>query len=272
MFETMVIENVLSKRRLRKILKLLRNKRTQYFDGKNTAMGFAKIAKQNFQLDPNQNVDGINVKQFLNQIGEWAIDKNRNFSEEFSLGLPVHREHHMIQLYDGDLEARYDWHVDNPNPNRGSNNANTHAISIILNDDFEGGVLEVKEPGGRTNKIKPKAGSMVIFPVTHVHRVTPVTKGERFAYVQWINYNYYQDVDSWRLYKSIRKLWNIITERVRVNEFDDATTQPTPQDIVDSFQKSLDKYNIDEYEWIISLLNEIRTIKIQAMKKVEMGR
>jgi len=56
---------------------------------------------------------------------------------------------------------------------------------IYLNDDFEGGELVFPE---LKIMIKPEPGLLVCFPSTHeyVHAVNPITKGERFAIVNWL--------------------------------------------------------------------------------------
>lgn len=50
------------------------------------------------------------------------------------------------------------------------------SLSLYLNDDFEGGILEFKH---KPYKIKPKAGMLVLVPVTKEfeHRVTKITSG-----------------------------------------------------------------------------------------------
>ena len=50
------------------------------------------------------------------------------------------------------------------------------SLSLYLNDDFEGGILEFKH---KPYKIKPKAGMLVLVPVTEdfTHRVTKITSG-----------------------------------------------------------------------------------------------
>ena len=60
------------------------------------------------------------------------------------------------------------------------------SLSIILNDDFEGGDLEFatyKKEKCEIETIKTKAGDMIFFPPGVEHRVTPVTKGVRYSLV-----------------------------------------------------------------------------------------
>lgn len=59
-------------------------------------------------------------------------------------------------------------------------------LSIIglLNDDYEGGEIEIFED----TKIKPKTGEVLIFPsiFLYPHRVCEVTKGTRYSFVSWV--------------------------------------------------------------------------------------
>ena len=52
-------------------------------------------------------------------------------------------------------------------------------------EDYEGGELEVQGPGG-IGKWKPAAGDAVFYPANMLHRVAPVTKGERQVIVTWM--------------------------------------------------------------------------------------
>ena len=63
------------------------------------------------------------------------------------------------------------------------------SVSVILNDDYEGGDLEflvINDKGElEISKITPAVGSAIIFPSYVMHRVTPVTKGTRYSVVAW---------------------------------------------------------------------------------------
>mgnify|MGYP001302976164 CR=1 FL=1 len=66
-------------------------------------------------------------------------------------------------------------------------NSNLHnktrkmSMSLILNDDYEGGDLILYGAG----KVKQEIGSMVFFPSFLLHEVGPVTKGTRYSLVVW---------------------------------------------------------------------------------------
>lgn len=89
------------------------------------------------------------------------------------------------------LNGKYDTHNDceifvDGNLKRSAN----RDISVIcfLNDDYEGGELEFTLLG---LKITPKRGMIITFPsyFEFTHRVHPVTRGDRFSVVAWIETN-----------------------------------------------------------------------------------
>ena len=64
------------------------------------------------------------------------------------------------------------------------------SMSIILNDNFEGGDFEFITPSTGTKEIsvdtiKPKVGQIIFFLSGVEHRVAPVTKGTRYSLVSW---------------------------------------------------------------------------------------
>jgi PKHD-type hydroxylase len=56
------------------------------------------------------------------------------------------------------------------------------SMSILLNDDFEGGDFQF---GNDRKKILKQKGGIVVFPSFYQHRVLPVTKGVRHSLVTW---------------------------------------------------------------------------------------
>lgn len=58
------------------------------------------------------------------------------------------------------------------------------AVSLNLNDDFEGGDLVFPEFGSRT--YRPPAGGATVFCCSLLHEATPVTRGERFVFVPFL--------------------------------------------------------------------------------------
>ncbi len=58
------------------------------------------------------------------------------------------------------------------------------AVSINLNDDFDGGTLSFPEYGQR--QFKPPAGAAVVFSCSLLHAVAPVTRGKRYAFLPFL--------------------------------------------------------------------------------------
>jgi PKHD-type hydroxylase len=88
----------------------------------------------------------------------------------------------QLTHYKSEDLGHYDWHEDHGD----SGNFLHRKLSIVtlLSDNFEGGDFELFHLG----KIPElKKGSMIIFPSFKIHRVTPVTKGERWSLVNWVN-------------------------------------------------------------------------------------
>ena len=62
------------------------------------------------------------------------------------------------------------------------------SMSVMLNDNFDGGAFEFASYGKEECVITPieaTAGSVIVFPSSMEHRVAPVTKGIRYSLVTW---------------------------------------------------------------------------------------
>ena len=64
------------------------------------------------------------------------------------------------------------------------------SMTVLLNDNFEGGAFEFQTYSKGKSQIdkifeKPEKGQIVVFPSSIEHRVTPVTKGVRYSLVTW---------------------------------------------------------------------------------------
>ena len=62
------------------------------------------------------------------------------------------------------------------------------SMSIILNGNFQGGKFEFATYGREVCQITPieaSPGTIIVFPSSMEHRVTPVTKGIRYSLVTW---------------------------------------------------------------------------------------
>ena len=105
----------------------------------------------------------------------------------------------MIEFMSYDKGGHYKWHHDHTLYNYSKDTESIEqsydmqhqfnrkiSFSLLLNDDYEGGELQIlKHPSGLT-KVPKKAGTLVIFDSNCYHRVTPVKKGRRDVLVGWV--------------------------------------------------------------------------------------
>ena len=87
-----------------------------------------------------------------------------------------YRETYKICSYDSESSGRFHPHRDTPAPYQ----HRKFALSLFLNDDYEGGEFVLCEYG---LKIKPKANTAFIFPGISTHQILPVTKGSRMTII-----------------------------------------------------------------------------------------
>lgn len=90
-------------------------------------------------------------------------------------------ERYIVSCYAAEEGGHFSPHRDN------TTIATAHrryAISINLNEDFEGGEVSFPEYGARSYKA-PKGGA-VIFSCSMLHAVSKVTQGERFAFLPFL--------------------------------------------------------------------------------------
>lgn len=90
-------------------------------------------------------------------------------------------ERDIVACYHADDQAHFRAHRDNTTKGTAHRR---FAVSINLNDDFEGGTLSF--PEFSTHQYKIPAGGAVVFSCNLLHKVVPVTKGERFAYLPFL--------------------------------------------------------------------------------------
>lgn len=80
----------------------------------------------------------------------------------------------------------YDWHTDSSSDDEFKDRF--CSIVIQLNDEYEGGYLQLKdESGDNTIQLDKGIGRMYIFYSNIRHRVMPVTSGVRYSLVNWVS-------------------------------------------------------------------------------------
>ena len=83
---------------------------------------------------------------------------------------------HVVLSYSADGQHFFGAHRDNGAP---TTQDRAFAVSLNLNDDFEGGELVFPEYAGV--KVSPPAGAAAVFSCSVLHQALPVTRGRRFV-------------------------------------------------------------------------------------------
>ena len=94
---------------------------------------------------------------------------------------PTRIERYLVARYDADAGGFFRPHRDNTTKGTAHRR---FAVSINLNADYEGGDLRFPEFGDRT--YRPPPGGACVFSCSLLHEATPVTRGERFAFLPFL--------------------------------------------------------------------------------------
>ena len=173
------IQNVLTPDELRTIRATLDE--AAWRDGRATAGPQAGQAKNNEQLPPDS--EGA---QAVRALVLRALNRHALF---FSATLPKKIFPPQFNRYGGQTN-HYGDHVDGAVMHTASTGQKVRSdVSCTLflahPDDYVGGELVINDTYG-SQRIKLPAGDMVIYPSTSVHRVEPVTDGQRVASFFWV--------------------------------------------------------------------------------------
>lgn len=144
-------------------------------DGRISAGTQAALTKNNQQLAEDES----NLPT-LRQIVMQALSRNDLF---FAAALPLKILPPFFNRYAGTSNT-YGAHVDGAMRQApdGSYVRTDLAATLFLSDPttYEGGELQIEDTFG-SHAFKLAAGSLVLYPASSVHQVTPVTHGERLA-------------------------------------------------------------------------------------------
>lgn len=90
-------------------------------------------------------------------------------------------ERYLVACYDAAEGAHFRAHRDNTTKGTAHRR---FAVTINLNDDFDGGTLSFPEFGAR--RYKPPPGAALVFSCSMLHQVDVVTRGRRFAFLPFL--------------------------------------------------------------------------------------
>lgn len=151
-----------------------------WVDGKVTAGQRSAMAKNNRQLTEDS--------PMALRIGEQILARLSDNALFMSAALPKRIYPPLFNRYSGG-EA-FDWHIDNAI--RGIKGMRERvrtdiSATLFLADpaSYDGGELVIRDTFGE-HAVKLPAGHLLIYPGSSLHKINPVTRGERIASFFWI--------------------------------------------------------------------------------------
>lgn len=160
-----------------------------WVDGRGTAGHLSAAVKDNQQLHWRDPV--------AQRLGQLVLKRLRGNPMFLSAALPRAILPPLFNRYTGG--GQYGSHLDGairPVEGTGEQLRTDLSLTLFLSDpaSYEGGELVIEDTFGE-RAIKLPAGDAVLYPGTSLHRVTPVSRGERLAAFTWAQSLVRQDSD-----------------------------------------------------------------------------
>ena len=149
-------------------------------DGRSTAGAQSALVKNNEQLPPAGDV--------ARQLGEHIIAALTSNPLFVSAAVPLKIFPPLFNRYG--VGHKFGIHVDNAvrgDHRTGMRIRTDLSVTLFLSepDEYDGGELIVEDYYG-SHTVKLPAGSLVLYPASSLHMVTPVTRGQRVASFFWL--------------------------------------------------------------------------------------
>ena len=139
------------------------------------------------RLDVEAPHDRLVLRELAQRCGQIIVQSLQRSGLFMSAALPQRVFPPMFNRYEGG--EHFGNHVDNAIrglPGGGQMRTDLSATLFLTEpEDYDGGELLVDDTFG-AHKVKLKAGSMILYPATSLHRVTPVTRGARISAFFWV--------------------------------------------------------------------------------------
>lgn len=153
-------------------------KGVRFVDGKASAGAAAQRVKKNVEAER-----GAGALERLDEMVMGALSRHPAYRGG---ALPLHAATPMYVRYAPGME--YGAHLDDPIMGAGGVMYRADvAVTLFLSapEEYDGGELVIRSAGGEQT-VKLPAGDAVLYPAGTIHRVSPVTRGERLVAVTWV--------------------------------------------------------------------------------------
>ena len=150
----------------------------KFVDGKLSAGSAARRVKANEELER-----GAPALERLDRLVMGALARHPAYRGG---ALPLHAASPLYARYRPGMT--YGDHLDDPIMGTdGVLYRSDVAVTVFLNapEEYDGGELVIRTAAGE-QAVKYAAGDAVLYPASTIHRVNPVTRGERLVAVTWV--------------------------------------------------------------------------------------
>src|SRR5574341_1489644 len=150
----------------------------RFVDGKASAGAAARRVKRNLEAERG---DGG-----LERLDDLVMGGLARHPAYRGGALPLHAATPLYIRYQAGME--YGEHLDDPIMGAGGLMYRSDvAVTVFLSapDEYDGGELVIRGTAG-AQSVKLPAGDAVLYPAGTIHRVNPVTRGERLVAVTWV--------------------------------------------------------------------------------------
>jgi PKHD-type hydroxylase len=168
------LEPLLAADELRELVRVLQDPAAPWIDGASTAGWHARDLKRNHQLD-----GASPLHQQLSARLEAVLT-----AQPLVQAAAFPRRIHGLLFSRSGAGEGYGRHVDNAWM-RGGRSDLSFSLFLSEPETYAGGALVLETPAGEESFRLP-AGHALVYPSTLLHRVEPVTAGERLVAVGWI--------------------------------------------------------------------------------------
>lgn len=147
--------------------------------------GRASVGSQGAQVKRNRQLPEHSA--LARELGQFVLKALARSPLFFSAALPLHISPPLFNSYAGG--EHYGNHVDgairrSAPDNRWLRTDVSSTLFLSKPDEYDGGELVVEDMYG-VHEVKLPAGDLIIYPSTSIHRVEPVTRGERVCSFFW---------------------------------------------------------------------------------------
>ncbi len=107
-------------------------------------------------------------------------------NQHFNLDLADFSERIQVARYHADIAGHFDWHADIGSGDLAAKRKLTLVVQLSKTADYHGGILQTWS-GNQPLAANQAQGAATLFPAFTLHRVTPVTIGERWSLTTWVH-------------------------------------------------------------------------------------